>query len=241
MIPSPSIRLVEETGSTNADLVVAVRNGHGWPAATWLVARRQTSGRGRQGREWFDGTGNFMGSCAVLVDEMDPPPASLSFVAALAVRDAAVEALGADNDIALKWPNDVLLSGGKLSGILLEMVRGHIVVGIGVNLAHAPDLPDRKTAALADQIAPPALEDFAASLAGHFARRLDVWRSHGLSRTLAQFLGQSIHAQGSPVTVHDTDGSQLTGSFAGLDESDGALRLRLADGCERVIRAGDIA
>jgi BirA family biotin operon repressor/biotin-[acetyl-CoA-carboxylase] ligase len=235
------ITLVEETGSTNADLAAALRSGEGWAEGRWLVARRQTAGRGRQGREWFDGAGNFMGSSVVLLADGGPPPASLSFVAALAVRDAAAAAVGEGAALGLKWPNDVLLDGGKLSGILLEMVRGHIVVGIGVNLAKAPQLPDRKTAALADAGTPPALEDFAASLAAAFDRRLEAWRTYGLGATLQAFLAGSIHAAGSPITVHDTDGSVLSGSFAGLEESDGALRLRLADGSERVIRAGDIS
>jgi BirA family transcriptional regulator, biotin operon repressor / biotin---[acetyl-CoA-carboxylase] ligase len=238
---APAIRLVEETGSTNADLAGAIRGGQTLAEGTWLVARRQTAGRGRQGRAWFDGAGNFMGSTVVTLETDGPPPASLSFVAALAVRDAAGKALGKGGDLALKWPNDVLLNGGKLSGILLEMVRGQIVVGIGANLGRAPDLPDRKTAALADVIAPPRPEDFAASLAASFVRRLESWRIHGLGATLQAFLDGSIHAQGSPVTVHDADGSVLSGSFAGLEESDGALRLRLADGSERVIRAGDIS
>ena len=230
---------VEQTGSTNADLAAAIRSGEGWAEGRWLVARRQSAGRGRQGRAWFDGSGNFMGSTVVNLGEGGPPPASLSFVAALAVRDAAADVAG--EGLALKWPNDVLLNGSKLSGILLEMVRGHIVVGIGVNLAHAPDLPDRKTAALADVTTPPMLEDFAASLALAFDRRLEAWRTYGLGATLQAFLVHSIHAQGAPLTVHDTDGSVLSGSFAGLEESDGALRLRLADGSERVIRAGDIS
>jgi BirA family transcriptional regulator, biotin operon repressor / biotin---[acetyl-CoA-carboxylase] ligase len=235
------IAFAEQTGSTNADLAAALRTGEGWADGRWLVARRQTAGRGRQGRAWFDGAGNFMGSTVVMLGEGGPPPATLSFVAALAVRDAAAAALPDDTALALKWPNDVLLDGGKLSGILLEMVRGHIVVGIGVNLARAPDLPDRKTAALADVIPPPPLEDFAANLAAAFDRRLESWRTYGLGATLHAFLSRSIHAQGSAVTVHDTDGSVLSGSFAGLEESDGALRLRLADGSERVIRAGDIS
>lgn len=234
------ITLVEETGSTNADIAAAIRSGEGWAEGTWLVARRQTAGRGRQGREWFDGAGNFMGSSVVAIGEGGPPPASLSFVAALAVRDAAAEVAG-DAALGLKWPNDVLLYGGKLSGILLEMVRGHIVVGIGINLAKAPKVDGRKTAALADVTTPPPLEAFADRLAAAFDRRLAAWRTYGLGATLHAFLGASIHGQGSPVTVHDTDGSMLTGSFAGLEESDGALRLRLADGSERVIRAGDIA
>lgn len=235
------IDFVPQTGSTNAELAAALRGGEGCAEGRWLVARRQTAGRGRQGREWFDGAGNFMGSTVVQLADSGPPPASLSFVAALAVRDAAAGVLGESAGIALKWPNDVLLDGGKLSGILLELVRGHIVVGIGVNLARAPDLPDRKTAALADVIPPPPLEDFAASLAAAFEHRLDAWRTYGLGATLRAFLTHSIHAQGSPLTIHDTDGSVLSGSFAGLEESDGALRLRLADGSERVIRAGDIS
>ncbi|MFM7349292.1 MAG: biotin--[acetyl-CoA-carboxylase] ligase, partial [Erythrobacter sp.] len=125
------ITLVEETGSTNADLAAALRSGEGWAEGRWLVARRQTAGRGRQGREWFDGAGNFMGSTVVQVapqaGDVGPPPASLSFVAALAVRDAAAAVIGEAGSLGLKWPNDVLLDGGKLSGILLEMVRGHIV------------------------------------------------------------------------------------------------------------------
>ena len=235
------IAFVEQTGSTNADLAAALRDDAGWAEGRWLVARRQTAGRGRQGREWFDGAGNFMGSTVVQVGEGGPPPASLSFVAALAVRDACADALGDTARLGLKWPNDVLLDGGKLSGILLEMVRGHIIVGIGVNLARAPQLPDRKTAALSDFATPPSLEDFAAALAAAFDRRVEAWRTYGLSATLQAFLNQSVHAQGSSVTVHDTDGSVLSGTFAGLEESDGALRLRLADGRERVIRAGDIS
>jgi BirA family biotin operon repressor/biotin-[acetyl-CoA-carboxylase] ligase len=236
------IEFAEQTGSTNADLAAAIRSGEGWAESRWLVARRQTAGRGRQGREWFDGAGNFMGSTAVALSDGGPPPASLSFVAALAVRDAAGGVLGEDDALGLKWPNDVLLGGGKLSGILLEMVRGHIVVGIGVNLARAPQIEGRKTAAMADITGtPPVLEDFAASLAAAFDRRLEAWRTYGLAATLQAFLTRSIHAQGSSMTVHDTDGSILSGTFAGLEESDGALRLRLADGSERVIRAGDIA
>jgi BirA family biotin operon repressor/biotin-[acetyl-CoA-carboxylase] ligase len=235
------IHLVEETGSTNADLAARLRSGEGWAEGSWLVARCQTAGRGRQGREWFDGAGNFMGSTVVALGESAPPPASLSFVAALAVHDACAAAIGEGAELALKWPNDVLLEGGKLSGILLEMVRGHIIVGIGVNLARAPQLADRKTAALADVAAAPPLEDFAASLAAAFDRRLEAWRTYGLGATLRAFLAGSIHAQGSPLTVHDTDGSFVSGTFAGLEESDGALRLRLADGRERVIRAGDIS
>ncbi|MFN4239732.1 MAG: biotin--[acetyl-CoA-carboxylase] ligase [Erythrobacter cryptus] len=235
------ITFLDETGSTNADIAAAIRRGEGWAEGHWLVARRQSAGRGRQGRQWFDGAGNFMGSTAVELRPGDPPPASLSFVAALAVHDAAAALVGEGRALALKWPNDVLLDGGKLSGILLEMVQGRIIIGIGVNLAHAPQVPDRRTAALADVTAPPAPEDFAPRLAARFAERLAAWRAFGLAPILSAFLLRSIHAPGAPVTVHDSDGARISGTFAGLDEADGALRLRLADGRERAIRAGDIS
>jgi BirA family biotin operon repressor/biotin-[acetyl-CoA-carboxylase] ligase len=236
-----SIRIVEETGSTNADLAAMAREGKAPGEGEWLVARRQGAGRGRQGREWFDGAGNFMGSCVVLRREDDPPPATLSFVAALAVYDAAAQALGGAEHLATKWPNDVLLGGGKLSGILLEMVGGHIVAGIGVNLASAPDLRERVTACIADHAPAPELEPFAHSLCEAFAARLADWRARGVAVTLQRFIDASNHEAGAPLIVHDGEGERLEGRFAGLETSDGALRLRLADGSERVIRAGDLS
>jgi BirA family transcriptional regulator, biotin operon repressor / biotin---[acetyl-CoA-carboxylase] ligase len=235
------IRFVDETGSTNADLASALRSDAKPVEGDWLVARCQTAGRGRQGREWFDGTGNFMGSTVVDLKVGGPAPASLSFVAAQAVYSAAAQSIETVEGLKLKWPNDVLLNDGKLSGILLELVGQSIVVGIGVNLAKAPILDDRKTSALTDTGCPVELEAFAKILASSFARWLSEWREHGLQPLLASFLERSIHASGSAVTVHDTDGTTISGTFSGLEESDGALRLRLADGSERVIRAGDIS
>ena len=235
------IRLIEETGSTNADLAAALRSGEELVEGEWLVTRRQTAGKGRQGREWFDGAGNFMGSTVVKLRDADPQPATISFVAALAVADAVDEALlGASNRV-LKWPNDVLLDGGKLSGILLEMVADHVIVGVGVNLERAPKVEGRKTSAISDHASAPDLAQFADTMARGFMKRLSQWRSSGLTATLNDFLLGSAHSVGSPIKVHDTDGSYIEGTFAGLEESDGALRLRLADGSERVIRAGDIS
>ncbi|MGB3472012.1 MAG: biotin--[acetyl-CoA-carboxylase] ligase [Erythrobacter sp.] len=239
MIQSASITIVDKTGSTNADLAEAIRNGQA-RENDWFIARRQTAGRGRQGREWFDGSGNFMGSTVVALDKGDPPPATLSFVTALAVSDAVGGVLPPAITADLKWPNDVLIDGGKLSGVLLEMVGSAIVVGIGVNLARAPDLPDRKTASLAQYGISPAPDAFAQVLADAFARRLTEWREDGLAAILRRFLARSLHTEGAIIAVHDTDGSRIEGAFAGLEETDGALRLRLADGSERVIRAGDI-
>ena len=127
-------------------------------------------------------------------------------------------------------------------GKALNATINDIFLTLTPHITRAPQIEGRKTAALADVTGtPPALDDFAASLAAAFQRRLDAWRMYGLGATLQAFLTLSIHSQGSALTVHDTDGSVLSGTFAGLEESDGALRLRLADGSERVIRAGDIS
>lgn len=241
MSGNPNFRFVEETGSTNADLAAQIRGEAPTKEGDWLVAHRQTAGRGRQGREWFDGAGNFMGSTVVKIGTDDPPPATLSFITALAVHDAVTEWIGSLGEVSVKWPNDVLLDGGKVSGILLELVGQHVVIGVGVNIAKAPSLVDRETSAIGDYAENCLPKDFLESLAGQITRLLPLWRSQPLSWFLSEFQRHSIHQQGSPMTVHDTDGSSISGSYMGLEETDGALRLRLADGSERVIRAGDIS
>jgi len=222
-------------------MAAAIRGGDNPAEGHWHIALRQTAGRGRQGREWFDGSGNFMGSTVVDLRAGDPPPATLPFIAALAVWQAITDAVGDAADAKLKWPNDVLLNGGKVSGILLELVGSCVVVGIGVNLSKAPDLTDRKTAALSDFVAVPGLEDFAASLAKHMTEFLKFWRNQDFANVVDAFLARSMHEIGAPISVHDNGGDVVKGTFAGLEPTDGALRLRLADGSERVIRAGDIS
>jgi len=107
----------------------------------------------------------------------DPPPQSLSLVAGLALIEA-VETAVADQPLMLKWPNDLMLAGKKLAGILLERSGDRVAVGFGVNLASAPDLPERPCASLSGQITPQA---FAPLLAGSFARLLGLWRSSNRS------------------------------------------------------------
>jgi BirA family transcriptional regulator, biotin operon repressor / biotin---[acetyl-CoA-carboxylase] ligase len=131
-------RVLAETDSTMAE---ATRIAPGLGGPEWILALRQTAARGRQGRAWAMPEGNFAASL-VMRPACGPAEAALrSFVAALALRDAFVAAGVAEGDLALKWPNDVLLWGGKVAGILLESLsdgRGgvaHLVVGIGVNLA----------------------------------------------------------------------------------------------------------
>ena len=224
------IRFVERTGSTNADIL-------GDPAAVegdWLVAAHQNAGRGRQGRTWSSAPGNFYGSTIVELRAGDPPPASLSLAAALALIEAVNVAVP-DQPLMLKWPNDLLLLGKKLSGILLERSGDRVAIGIGVNLAAAPDLPDRPAASLGGRIAP---EAFAPLLAGSFARMLTLWRESE-PRLLADAWLARAHPVGTEISVHASPGEVVSGRFDGL-EADGALRLRTSDGALHIVRAGDV-
>jgi BirA family biotin operon repressor/biotin-[acetyl-CoA-carboxylase] ligase len=232
------IHTVPETGSTSADLLARLAAGERLPEGDWLVADRQTGGRGRQGRSWLDAPGNFMGSTVVHLSPQDPPAASLSFVAALAVYETVLPRIANPHELQLKWPNDVLLGGRKFCGLLLERAGTSVVLGIGVNLAEAPAVADRETRTLADYGPPPSRDAFAADLATQFDLELGRWRQYGLDPILTRWLA-AAHPVGSALTVHEPNGQRVSGAFDGL-EPDGALRLRLADGAARVIHAGDV-
>lgn len=232
------IEILAETGSTNADFAARVRAGERIAEGFWLLADRQSAGRGRQGREWFDGVGNFMGSTMVRLAPGDPPAPTLALVAGLAVWEAVSHALAAPTGLTLKWPNDLLLGGAKLAGILLEGAEDAVIVGIGVNLASAPALPDRPAVALSALGPAPDRNSFAATLAHAFAEECERWRRYGLAPLLARWQS-AAHPVGTPLTVQEPGASPVQGTFAGL-AADGALQLRLADGSIRVVHAGDV-
>jgi len=233
------IDFVPETGSTNADLLARIASGERVPEGYWLVAARQTRGRGRQGRRWLDAPGNFTGSTVVHLSEQDPPPATLSFVAALAVYEVVLPFLPGSRELLLKWPNDVLLGGAKFCGLLLEREGTSAVIGIGINLASAPEVDDRRTRAVSEFAPSPGVETFAYRLAEQFDLELARWRQFGLEPILNRWRVVA-HPLGTLLTVHEPSGALVSGAFDGL-EPDGALRLRLEDGTARVIHAGDVS
>lgn len=228
------IRTVPETGSTNADMLALAQAGAS--EGSWLRAERQTGGRGRQGRAWESPAGNFYASTLVRLRPTDPPAATLALVAAVALEEAVGVFLPAR--AILKWPNDLLIDGAKLSGILLERAGDAVVIGIGVNLAHAPDLPDRHATSLAAQGAPVDPATFADVLAEAFARWLSRWRGGGIEPIRQRWL-ERAHPPGTALTANLPDGEAIDGLFDGLT-GDGALTLRLASGECRVIHAGDV-
>jgi len=232
------IHIVTETGSTNADLTARLGGGEYLPEGDWLVADRQSAGRGRQGRQWLGGDGNFMGSTPVHLREGDPPAQTLALAAGLALHQLVSSHLPQDRKAILKWPNDLLVGHAKLAGILLERVVDTVIVGIGVNLKSAPAVLDPPAIALSDFARCPGRNDFANSLARQFDIELERWRSYGLAPIITRWL-EAAHKIGTSLEVHDSAGNGLAGTFDGLDR-DGAMQLHLADGTRRAIHAGEV-
>lgn len=210
----------------------------GEPEGLWLRAEQQRAGRGRMGRIWDAPVGNLYASTIVRLHTGDPPAATLGFVAAVALSEV-LAAYAPDAAFQIKWPNDVMASGAKLSGILLERTGDAVVAGIGVNLAVHPEGLDRPVTsikALTGSAPDPA--QFLEHLAEAFARWLGRWRGEGVAPVIAAWCA-AAHPPGTALQVNLPEGGTLEGLYDGLD-ADGALKLRLADGGVRVIHAGDV-
>jgi BirA family biotin operon repressor/biotin-[acetyl-CoA-carboxylase] ligase len=189
--------------------------GSGAPNHTVLIADSQTSGRGRRGRNWVSPSGNL--HCSILLRGIERPH-ELSFVVGLAVADA-LDAHAAG--VALKWPNDVLIDGAKVAGILIEMEGQAAIVGIGINLAHHPDDAAYRAVDLGGNLTP---KDLLPGLATALAERLDEWKTLGFRSVREGWLERAWRL-GARVTVEIADSREReTGAFAGIDES-GALLL----------------
>jgi BirA family biotin operon repressor/biotin-[acetyl-CoA-carboxylase] ligase len=222
-----AIDALDQIDSTNLEAMRRAAAGETGPL--WITARLQRHGRGRSGRDWISRHGNF---AATLLLRPDCPPAvlhQLSMVAGVALH-AALTSLVPNIDTAalrLKWPNDVMLGPGKLAGILVETstFRGETVaaIGIGVNVAFAPEIPDRATASL-NEIEPQATaEALLDPIDAALAHWCETWRGGaGFATVRRAWLGRSI-AIGTPVVVHAL-GAGVSGAFAGIDD-DGALLL----------------
>lgn len=191
-------RLVLETsGSTNA---LALSGGVAAPG--WILAGTQTAGRGRRARAWDSPRGNFHGTLLLEPQEPADVVALRSFVAALALRDAFVALTGLPDSFTLKWPNDVLLNGAKVAGILLESsgMGGRVqrlAIGIGVNLIAAPDQSVLEPGALPAvsllgetglRVTP---EAFLEALAGAYARREAQFLAGGFAPLRADWLAHA--------------------------------------------------
>jgi BirA family biotin operon repressor/biotin-[acetyl-CoA-carboxylase] ligase len=221
----------DELDSTNSEARRRAEAGEAGPL--WITALRQTAGRGRRGRSWETGQGNLAATLLMTTEREPRDAAQVSFIAALAVSDLARAYLPASR-VKVKWPNGVLVESGQRpeGGLWLA-------IGTGINLLKAPEHAERPAITLsAATLTPPpeprvALEGLAAA----FADWLEVWDEKGFAAIAAawteraQGLGQACSVRLPTETIE--------GVAEGLD-SDGALRLRLADGALRRITAGDV-
>jgi BirA family biotin operon repressor/biotin-[acetyl-CoA-carboxylase] ligase len=175
-----------------------------------------------------------MGSTVVHLAIGDPSAATLALVAGVALAKT-VAALAPNIDAQLKWPNDLLVGGTKCAGILMERTGNSVVIGIGVNLVAAPELPDRPTATLADKVVAIDRDHFAGALGIAMIDALWTWRQEGVASIVRTWLPLA-HPLGTPLRVSEQG---IDGTFDGLAE-DGALRLRVAGGETMLVHAGDV-
>lgn len=237
---TPVIRY-EAVGSTNAEALA-------WPpggaAPLWFAAARQTAGRGRRGRYWHSGPGNLYASLRLVGAAPSARLPELCFVASLALYDAVRAVTGIDPlRIGLKWPNDVLIDGAKLAGILIEGTvlpdgRNVTVIGFGVNCAHHPADTPYPTTDLAAAGYPTEPAGLLAALDTAMLDRLREWaEGRGFDETRAEWVRRAP-GLGRPVTVRLGE-RETHGVFEALDIS-GAMVLRLPDGGRETISAGDV-
>lgn len=235
---------VESTNKTAREIVErgAAKEG----LIVW--ARAQTDGRGRADRSWQSAPGNLYQSCLIRAPSDIADASQVSFVAAVATA-GAIAALCPPSDPLCKWPNDVICQGAKVAGILLEMVpRGKVrsggeswlVLGIGVNLCHAPKTGALYPAgALADfgcgVSAPEALSVLAHSLNAWIHR----WRTDGFAPIRAAWLDRAL-GLGQPVTIRVNAGLSYRGLFQGLDETGYLILDQGLAGPPLTISAGDV-
>ncbi|SIS61870.1 biotin--[acetyl-CoA-carboxylase] ligase [Paracoccus saliphilus] len=231
--------VLERVDSTNAE---AFRLAPQLSGPAWIMARRQEAGRGRRGRPWTDPPGNFAATLILRPEGGPSDAARLSFVAALALHEALTGLCGPQLNITLKWPNDVLLNGGKLSGILLESAgagkqMSALAIGIGVNLVDAPD-----SASVEEQATRPVSlkgetgllvtpEELLDALAPAFDRWWRQMRAYGFAPIRQAWLARA--AKLGETIIARTGTTRTEGRFDGIDDT-GALILATPKGRQAI-------
>ncbi|CAN5337465.1 biotin--[acetyl-CoA-carboxylase] ligase [soil metagenome] len=222
------------------------RAGAGGGGPLWITAAEQTAGRGRRGRAWSTRPGNLAATLLLTTDRSPSDVVRIAFVAALAVADLA-DAFVPPALVSVKWPNDVLVDGRKLSGSLIESGRMAdrrlwLALGVGLNLAHAPTDVERPATALADHLrvevaAPPNPKAALSILAQALARRTAQWEADGFDAVVQAWSERAANLGRRCVAALPNESVE---GVAEALEPDGALRLRLDDGSIRRITAGDV-
>ncbi len=240
----------ETIGSSNDAARLLAEQGA--PEGTLVWAGEQTSGRGRRGRGWSSPPGNLYLSLVLRPSVGMNVAPQLGFVCAIALGEAVVGSLsGGAGRVRYKWPNDLLIDGAKVAGILLESgpsvtieesITGpdFVVAGVGANIASAPaDTPYPAISLVAAGAGAVTADDLLVRFARHFEAGYRIWRAEGFERVRGSWLAAG-HRSGELLTVRIGGGETLSGRFLDLC-SDGALLLELLSGETRRISAGDVA
>lgn len=235
----------ETTDSTNAEAMRRANAGE--PGPLWVWSARQSSGRGRQGREWQSQAGNLFASLLIGVACPLRTASQLALLAGVVAYDTIDKLMGEANhpQLLLKWPNDVMLEEAKVAGMLLESAerkvsnRTIVIIGTGINIARHPEglpVPATSLAAHGINVAP-------AEALGALAEFTDYWLGRWDSGAMFGVIRRAWLDRAGPtgrrLRVRIKDEPETEGVFAGLD-SEGALRLLMSDGAERRVAAGDV-
>ena len=215
--------ILDETESTNSE---ALKLAESTDKPTFVVAKKQTNGRGRIDRSWSDPSGNFSGSILIKIDEDLQNLALRSFVAALSVFDAIDQKIGKEHELLIKWPNDLLLNGKKICGILLETRNfgtvSALVIGIGVNLLSSPNLDKNQNiiikpgSILAETGVKLDPIDFSELIADQYVLREKQFRTMGFSKIRKIWMDRATKL-GKRITAR-TPNFEYHGIFDSVDE-----------------------
>ncbi|MFO1068230.1 MAG: biotin--[acetyl-CoA-carboxylase] ligase [Geminicoccaceae bacterium] len=237
-----TVRSYDSVGSTN-DLARELADA-GAAAGTLVMAGEQTGGRGRHGRSWHSPRGNFYGSLILRPTVPLAETATLSLVIGLAVLDAVEAVAGRRLDLVVKWPNDVLLDGAKLAGILLEGATDSkggcawVIAGVGVNLQHHPDSPVYPSTSLAEAgVAEASPERFRDAFLAALGKALPLWERDGFAAFRDRWLARAA-GLGRPVRLRVGD-EVHAGKLADLG-LDGSILIENSAGCLERFTAGEL-
>ncbi len=232
---------LDVVGSTNEEAVRLANEGA--PAGTLVWAKSQTGGKGRRGRDWISPGGNLYASLLLRPDILLAQAPQVSFVTAVAVFNTLCFILPQTARIHMKWPNDIIVDGHKIAGILLESsaqgdMLDWMVVGIGINIASSPDKVSFPATSLHESGAPHAqTADVLERFADAFKRVMETWMYEGFAPVRKRWL-EFAWCLGEEIEVK-TERELLRGVFTDLDPS-GALILDMGKGDKRVITAADV-
>ncbi|OMC50076.1 biotin--[acetyl-CoA-carboxylase] ligase [Mycobacterium sp. IS-1264] len=238
--------VVDETGSTNTDLLARAAAGDDVAGAV-LIAEHQTAGRGRHGRGW-SASPRAQITMSVGVSVVDVPTAGwgwLSLATGVAVVDAVAPVLDAAGvQAGLKWPNDVLAGGGKLAGILSEVAKPVVVIGLGLNVTQAPEEVDGSgaiapTSLLGLGVASPDRDALVRAVLRELGGRITAWRlARGADWQLAADYRARSLTIGTRVRAELPGGREVVGTASAVDDQ-GRLCVE-TDAETVVVSAGDV-